>query len=120
MGIYDRSTRRFIDEAKLDLVFERAEWVSTPAGGRVRGDVTILDPQEGRYVESGRLGDRNVRTLPDGKIVEVVATLVLMPDADVRIEDLVTINGKRYEVLTVGGHWATRAEVMRYGANQVV
>jgi len=114
---YDKSTRAFINEAKLNLVFERAEWVPTPAGGRVRGDFTTLDPQDGRYVESGRLGDRNVRTLPGGRVVEVVATLVLMPGADVRNEDLITINGQRYEVLTVGGHWATRAEVIRYGTN---
>ena len=113
-----KSTQAFIDENAFDFVFRRPTWENTEAGGRRKnGPPTTLPPQTGRFVESGLSGDRSPRTLPDGRVVNVYATIVLMPDMDVEMLDLTTYKGQQYEVVSVRGRWATDAEVAKHASH---
>lgn len=118
MGIGDAtiaaSTQAFIDENPADFVFVRPAWEDTPAGGRRKVDPPLtLAPQTGRFVESGLSGDSSVRTLPDGRIVNVAATIVLLPGANVAPLDEVEYRGSTWQVATIKGRWAVNAEVSR-------
>lgn len=119
MGIGDaviaKSTAAFIDENPAIFEFVRPRWETTPAGGRRRVDPPLhIAPQRGRFVESGLKGDRSVRTLPNGRVVNVTATIVMPLGANVEALDEVEYGGQRYQVATVNGRYATNAEVARY------
>lgn len=121
MGIGDatiaRSTRAFIEENPADFEFVRPRWESTPAGGLKKVEPPLtLAPQRGRFVESNLASASSVRTLPDGRVVNVEATIVLMPGADVQDWDEVEYGGRRYMVIGTSGRWAVNAEVSRYAA----
>lgn len=118
MGIGDAtiaaSTQAFIDENPADFVFVRPSWEDTPAGGRRKVDPPLtLAPQHGRFVESGLKGSSSVRTLPDGRVVNVSATMVFMPGANVAPLDEVEFRGSTWQVANVSGRWAVNAEVSR-------
>lgn len=117
-SVIAKSTRAFIEENPFDFVFIRPTWEETAAGGRRKnGPPTSLPPQRGRFVESNLSGDTSLRTLPDGDEANVYATIVMMPGANVQQWDLTTYQGHQYQVVSVGGRWATDAEVVRHAGN---
>lgn len=93
-SMHDANTEAFIRENPSAIRITRRKKVATTAGGftwEQDGDPII--PQVGRLVFSANKGDNIQRTLPDGQIVDVTATLVMMNDADVEVGDLFQYDG---------------------------
>lgn len=116
INVYDPSTRSFIDDNPCTVVFQRRERVKVAGGGYQWRDVgDPLPVQRGRLVFRGNVSDTDRRTLPDGRVVTVQATIVLMSNGDVQESDIATVNGARkWEVVNVIDRFDTRAEVIRY------
>jgi hypothetical protein len=110
-----RSTDLFIRDNPFDVVLTRYRTVDTPAGGTKKVALGPLSPQLARLVESGLQGASATRHLPDGRTVNVSATLVLHVGADVKSGDTFHYKGEDWECGEISGRWATRAEVFRYG-----
>lgn len=108
------STDAFIRDNPFDVVLSRFTRMDTPAGGTKKVPLGTLPPQLARLVESGLQGSSATRHLPDGRVVNVQATLVLHVGADVEAGDIFYYNGQDWECGQVGGRWATRVEVWRY------
>jgi hypothetical protein len=118
------STQDFISENVLDLVFRRRAKVPTNEGGWQWGAVTALPIQQGRFVQSGRVGAAGMRNTPAGRLRDVTATILMMPGSDVQIGDLVDIPAHgiggdvgivgEWEVSDISGRWAMNVEVFKH------
>lgn len=78
-AVHAKNTAAFIDENPTSIVFTERKRVKTTAGGYRWEDQDDLLAVTGRMVFSSNKGDNVQRTLPDGEIVTVSATLILPP-----------------------------------------
>lgn len=110
---HEKITEAFIDDNPADIVLTRRKRVQTTAGGFVWVDVDPLLAQKGRMVFSSNKGDNLTRTLPEGQVVDVTATLVFAADADVQRGDKFTYEGTDWVVGSVARtpKWRISCEV---------
>jgi hypothetical protein len=78
-----KNTQAWIDENSVEVSFMARRKVSTADGGWEWQNEAPMLPQKARLVYSGNKGDSVQRTLSDGQVVVVQATLVFMPGAQV-------------------------------------
>lgn len=117
----------FISENAIMVAFKRRTKVETPEGGfQWSSTVTTLPPQKARLVQSGRIAAAADRNIPDGRIVNIEATLVMAVGADVQLYDLVDIPAHgvggdpalegQWEVGQISGRWALNAGIFRHAS----
>lgn len=123
MGIVDsvhrKNTAAFVGENPQDLVVTRRRKVTTAAGGFVWEDTGDLMAQRGRIVRSSNRGAQVERTLPDGNLLIVTATLIAEPGFDLERGDLLTDSeGTEWSVGEVSRTpaWRVNAELGRHGS----
>lgn len=111
--VHYKITEAFIDDNSNDIILERRERIQTTAGGFKWQKVADLAPQKGRIVVSAQRGDAVSRTLPDGNILDISATLIFLPGADVQRGDLFLYDGERWAVGRVARvpDWRVSCEV---------
>lgn len=110
-----KATRWFIDENPFQVELKRQEKVATPEGGFRNEFQRTLDPAPARLVRSNLRSAETSVVTEQGDTVQVTATLVMLPGADVRKGDEFDYEGDRWQVVSLSGRYAVNAGVFRYG-----
>lgn len=117
-NVHDATTASLIRENPVDVVVQKRSRVAVAGGGYKWQTVgNPLPAQRGRLVFRGNLSDINKRTLPDGRIVTVTGTIILMSNGDVDEGDIASIGDRRWEVVEVTRMFDVRAGVIRYASS---
>lgn len=98
MSVLRRQTHAFINSNLISIRLTRYSKTSTTAGGWTLTKVAELISQDARLVFSSNKNQSVTRVLPDGRVVIVDATLVMLPDADVEVGDEFEYDGKTWVV----------------------
>jgi len=110
-----RQTQAFIACRPVEIRIERFKKVADGRGGfTLEPDpASPLDSQTVRKVGSARIGATVERVTSDGRTVVPSATLIAMPDADIKRYDKFVLDGVPHEVVDVAilPEWRLSAEV---------
>jgi len=125
-AVDDVITQAFISENPFEIVMRRRDKLPQEDGGFLWGPEQPKPAQTCRLVQSGRVGAAGQRHTPDGRLREVVATLVFMAGADVQIGDLCNIPDDvaagdhgligEWIVMDISGRWAVNAEIAKHAS----
>jgi hypothetical protein len=115
LALQRRLTRRFIEADSLTVVLMRSVPVSDGEGGTVRGVPTALPAQVMRLIPLQDGADEQLTA--DGLQVSPSYMLMGVWDADMDRWDQFTVDGKRYEVVSVNQNlqYETKGEVAYRG-----
>lgn len=94
-----RTTAGLIAGEPSEIRFIREEMTRTPAGGIVRSDPVLLDPQT--FFFSGIVPDSTLAVRDEGEIVRADHVLVGMPGANIRAKDYFAYLERGFEVIQV-------------------
>jgi hypothetical protein len=111
-ALHLKQTEAFINENPVDVVVTRRTKQANNSGGWKWTNPQNLDPQTMRKVGTTTPVSRETA---DGKTVLPNAVMIALPDADLQIGDLFTIEGRDHEVVWVDSDhppWRLRAEVI--------
>lgn len=109
-------TQKFIEENPSDVVLTRTERADDEAGGYTDGDLVPVPAQRVRLVPANPSAAVEVRNT-SGEVVKTAYSMVGLPNANVKENDSLMIDGLRYEVaqaVVIGGY-VFRAELVRRG-----
>lgn len=111
--LHEKQTQAFIDQNPISVVVIRRTKVDLPDGGH-RWKEAALAAQTMRKVASNRQGDVDKVLGPDGQLVVPVFTLIAMPQAVIKREDYVKLEGSTFYVAKASNDppWARRASII--------
>jgi len=111
------ATSDFIEANATDFSIERRSRVSDGSGGTKLGAPESVAGLHARFIGINSVNGVQSRTLPDGKIVTLSGKVIAMPDADVKVGDILVAGASKFEVLTVSFNppWRLSAEVTSRG-----
>lgn len=92
----------FVKADPVQVAFMRKpEVTKTPAGGLVRGEPIVLDPQEGRIVQAKRRYDPGLVNSEAGSIPDTQYLLLGFHTMDVAKDDEFVWRGNNYKVIGI-------------------
>jgi hypothetical protein len=116
-AIHDATTQGLIDENPVQVRYQPRQRKAVPGGAwKWVDEGSLLAEQQGRIVYRGNVGDQDRRTLPDGRVVVVQATIVHLSGAEADSGWIAHAGDERWEVVRVIRHFDVRAEVVRYAS----
>jgi hypothetical protein len=106
-------TQWFINENPDDIVIQRRTRVPDGEGGFTFSAPTLLPSQVMRKVQRGNISDVVQMVNSAGQVVIPSYILIAMPDADIQVFDLFTLDGRLHEVMAITNRprWRIQAEI---------
>lgn len=93
--------REYILADHVVIALKRPTITDTPAGGKIMGTPTTVDPQMFRFYPFIRRISQYTRDTPDGDIINIRYVLVGLYTADIKAADFFDMENGRYQVVSV-------------------
>lgn len=118
--VHPSQIEMFISFNATDVIVRRRKRTSDGAGGWVLSDLSHADtktygPITGRRIGSHRLSATNTVVTADGRTVVPEFTFIFVPDSNVKTFDILIVDGRHYEVVSISDapSWRLSAEAVR-------